>query len=485
MINYKTILKVLGTLSFIEALMMLLCFGICLLYREDDFMPFLISVMICLLFGFLLKYFGRESDNTLMRKDAYLVVTLAWLFFSSLGTLPFLFSGYITNFTDAFFENMSGFTSTGATILDNVQALPHGLLFWRSLTQWVGGLGIVFFTVALLPSLTGGSVKIFAAESTGPIKTKLHPRLSSNVKLILSVYLVLTIACIISFMFFGMDWFSAVNYAMTSTATGGFSIHNNSLEFFNSPAIDYTCALFCFLSGTNFTLLYLFASKHDLKTLYKNSEFKFYFSIVFIFTVFVMIQLIIKLQYPVEEAFRSSLFQVVSIITTTGLFNDDAGKWPHVTWAILGFCMFLGASSGSTSGGLKCIRGVMLLKCIRNEFMQILHPNAVVPLKIDGISITNQTRNTLLSFFATYLLLVGLSTFVLMLAKVDSTNAITIVLSSIGNVGPSFGLEIGPTMSWNILPNFIKWLCSFLMLVGRLEIFSVLVILTPSFWNKS
>lgn len=485
MINLRSVYKVIGSLLFIEAFILFVCFVMAFSYGEDDAMAFIISVIITLFVAFILKYLGRASNNSLSRRDAYLVVTLSWIVFSLFGTLPFTFSGYIPIFTDAYFENMSGFTTTGATILDNVEALPHALLFWRSITQWIGGLGIVFFTVALLPSMVGGSVKVFAAEATGPIKSKLAPKLSTSAKWILSVYLVLTVACMGSYMFFGMNWFDALNYSMTSTATGGFSTHNSSTEFFHSPAIEYMCTLFCFLSGVNFTLLYVSVAKLRIRDLFRNSEFKFYISLISIFSLFIMLELIFRRGYDVEPAFRSGIFQVISFITTTGLFNDDAGQWPHVTWVILAICMFMGACSGSTSGGVKCIRGVMLMKTIRNEFRQILHPNAVLPLKIDKTNIPYQKRGTLLAFVTMYLILCVLASFALMVAHIDSTNSITIILSCLGNVGPTLGLEIGPTMSWNILPNYIKWICALMMLVGRLEIFSVLVILTPEFWKKN
>lgn len=485
MINFRTIYKVIGSLLFIEAFIMFCCFGMAFAYAEDDAMPFLISVIITLFVAFILKYLGRQSNNSLSRRDAYLVVTLSWIIFSLFGTFPFTLSGYLHSFTDAFFETMSGFTTTGATIIDDVEVLPHALLFWRSITQWIGGLGIVFFTIALLPSMVGGSVKVFAAEATGPIKSKLHPKLSTSAKWILSVYLVLTIACTVCFMLYGMNWFDALNYSMASTATGGFSTHNSSTEFFHSPAIEYICTLFCFLSGINFTLLYTSVAKLRIKELINNSEFKFYLTITSVFVLFIMAELIISRGYDIEHAFRSGAFQVVSFITTTGLFNDDAGKWPHVTWVIFAICMFIGACSGSTSGGFKSIRGVMLLKTIRNELKQILHPNAVLPLKIDGANIPYQKRGALLAFLTTYLILCVLASFVLMVANVDSTNSITIILSCIGNVGPTLGLEIGPTMSWSMLPAYVKWICAALMLIGRLEIFTVLVIFTPSFWKDN
>ncbi len=485
MINFKIIYKILGSLLFLEATLMLWCLFMALWFQEDDTFAFLVSVIVTTFCGFVCKYLGRSADNYLSRRDSFLVVTLTWVVFSLFGTMPFLLGGYLSSFTDAYFETMSGFTTTGATIIDDVESLPHGILFWRSLTQWIGGLGIVFFTVALLPSLVGGGVKVFAAESTGPIKTKLHPKLSMSARWIWIVYFFITFACMGSYMFFGMDWFQGINYAMSTAATGGFSIHNNSTEFFHSPAMEYVTTFFCFLSGTNFTLLYFSAAKFKIRDLWRDSEFQLYVALVAGFTAFLMAELIIRNQYTLEHAFRSSIFEVVSFMTTTGLYNDDAGKWPHVTWVILALCMFIGACSGSTSGGLKCVRGSMLLKVLKNELRQRLHPNAVLPLKINDQNISNSQRVSLLAFVTAYLVLVLITAFIMIAAGIDNTNAITISLSSIGNVGPTLGIEIGPTMSWASLPDFAKWMCSAMMLIGRLEVFTVLVILTPSFWKKN
>jgi len=485
MIDWKIIFKITGSLLFIEAGMLLLCLAMSLYFHEDDALAFASSIVIILIFAFMSKYWGRSSDNNLSRRDAYLVVTSSWVIFSFFGALPFMISGYVPSFTNAYFETMSGFTTTGATVIDDVEALPHGLLFWRSLTQWIGGLGIVFFTIAVLPGMTEGSVKVFAAEATGPIRTKLHPRLSTSAKSIWTVYLVMTIGCLASYVACGMSLFDGVNYSMTTLATGGFATHNDSTEFFRSPATDYITTLFCFLSGINFTLLYAAVVKLKIKNLFKSTEFRFYFYVVTGFTAFIMAELIWRNHYSIEHAFRSAVFQVVSFITTTGLFNDNAAVWPHVTWVILAICMFIGACSGSTSGGMKCIRATMLLKIIRNEFRQILHPNAVLPVKVDGTNVPMQTRVTLLSFLTIDLLLVLITAFIMIASGIDNTNAITISLSSIGNVGPTLGTEIGPTMSWNTLPAFAKWMCTLMMLIGRLEIFSVLVIFTPQFWNKN
>lgn len=485
MINKKLIYKILGQLLFLEATLMLWCLAMSIYYQEDDAFAFLVTILATAAGGFLMKWWGRGADNSMSRRDAYLVVSLVWVVYSLFGMMPFMVSGYLTSFTDAYFETMSGFTTTGASIIDNVEALPHGLLFWRTFTQWIGGLGIVFFTIALLPSLVGGSTRVFAAEATGPIKTKLHPRLSTSAKWIWSIYVVLTLACMGCYYLGGMNVFDSLNYAMTTTATGGFSTHNMSTEFFHSPTLEYTCVAFMFLSGVNFTLLYAAVIKLKVKDLFRNTEFKFYIFLIAAFTAFIMLELMGRNQYGLEQAFRSAVFQVVSFITTTGLFNDDAGVWPHATWVVLAVCMFFGACSGSTSGGLKCIRGVMLLRIVRNEFQQILHPNAVLPLKIDGVNIPNQRRVTLSAFLTIYLLVSLFMTFAMIAMGVDSTNAITVTLSCVGNVGPTLGVEVGPTMSWSQLPDAAKWICSFMMLIGRLEIFSVLVIFTPAFWKEN
>ena len=248
MVNFRIISKIIGSLLFIEALFMSLCALISFLYHEDDLMAFLISLLITFGSGFFFLFLGRNSENSLSRRDAYLLVTAAWAVFSFFGMFPFLIHGCITNVTDAFFESTSGFTTTGASIIDDVEILPHAILFWRSLTQWIGGLGIVFFTIAILPSLVGGSVKVFAAEATGPIKAKMHPRLSTTAKWIWSIYFILTFVCGLSFCAAGMNWYEALNYSMTTTATGGFAIHNESTEFFHSPTIDYISITFQFLS---------------------------------------------------------------------------------------------------------------------------------------------------------------------------------------------------------------------------------------------
>ena len=485
MVNFRIISKIIGSLLFIEGQFMGWCALMSFFYNEDDLMAFLISLLITFGSGFFFLYLGRNSENSLSRRDAYVVVTAAWVVFSFFGMLPFLIHGCITNVTDAFFESTSGFTTTGASIIDDVEILPHAILFWRSLTQWIGGLGIVFFTIAILPSLVGGSVKVFAAEATGPIKAKMHPRLSTTAKWIWSIYFMLTIACGLSYCAAGMDWFEAINYSMTTTATGGFAIHNESTEYFHSPTIDYISITFQFLSGINFTLLYVSIVKMKVKALFSNSEFKLYVSVVAGATLWIMYLLLTRMGYDIEHAFRAALFQVVSFMTTTGMFNEDAGTWPHITWVILGVVMYLGACAGSTSGGFKCVRGVMLLKVIRNNFRQILHPNAVLPVKINGINIQQSKLVALFAFFTLTMMMTLVTATIMIVAGIDNTNAITIALSCVSNVGPTLGTQIGPVMSWSTLPDLIKWILCPLMLMGRLEIMTVLVLFTRSFWKEN
>ena len=486
MVNFRIIYKIIGSLLFLEAFFMGWCLVIGLVHHEDDVLAFLVSMLLTFGCGFLSLYFGRDAENALSRRDAYVVVTAAWVIFSFFGMFPFLIHGSILNFTDAYFETMSGFTTTGASIIDDVERLPHAILFWRSLMQWIGGLGIVFFTIAILPSLVGGSVKVFAAEATGPIKAKMHPRLTTTAKWIWTIYLLLTIACGFSYWASGMNWFEATNYSMTTTATGGFAIHNDSTAHFQSPTIDYISILFQFLSGINFTLLYMSLFKLRVGALLKSSEFKLYIAVVAGSTCSIMYLLLTHLGYTLEHAFRSALFHTVSFITTTGAFlGDDLGQWPHLTWVILGLVMYLGACAGSTSGGFKCIRGVMLLQVVRNNFRQILHPNAVLPVRINGQSVAPSKLLSVFAFFVLTILMVLFTATAMIFSGVDNTNAAVIALSCVSNVGPSLTNGVGPELSWSVLPTATKWLLCLLMLMGRLEIMPVLVLFTRAFWKEN
>ena len=484
MFNKLLICKILGTLLWIEAAFMSLGLILAICHMESDIMAFAVTVGVALLVGTALRLLGRHATNTLGRRDAYLLVTIVWIAFASFGMLPFLIGGYIDHVTDAFFETMSGLTTTGATVIDKVEGLPHGILFWRSLTQWIGGLGIVFFTIAIIPSFVGGSIKVFAAEATGPIKSKMHPRLTTTAKALWGVYILLTAVCAFCFFIFGMSPFDAVNYAMTVTATGGFATHDASTGYFNNAAIDYTAIVFMFLSGVSFALLYASLLQGKIKQLFKNAEFRFYTALTLAATAVIVYFLLRYNHYTLSDAIRYALFQVVSFVTTTGMFNEDAAQWHHITWVVLSLCMFFGGCAGSTASGFKCARGVIALKILRNEVRRMVHPKALLPVKVNNTSVHSPSQITLLAFFIAYITLCFTAYFIMILAGVDSTNSITIALSCGSNVGPTLGLEIGPTMSWSILPPLVKWILSGLMLMGRLEIFTVLVIFSPSFWKN-
>ena len=484
MFNKLLICKILGTLLWIEAAFMSLGLILAICHMESDIMAFAVTVGVTLLVGTALRLTGRHATNTLSRRDAYLLVTIVWIAFAAFGMLPFLIGGYIDHVTDAFFETMSGLTTTGATVIDKVEGLPHGILFWRSLTQWIGGLGIVFFTIAVIPSFVGGSIKVFAAEATGPIKSKMHPRLTTTAKALWGVYILLTAVCAFCFFIFGMSPFDAVNYAMTVTATGGFATHDASTGYFHSPAIDYTAIVFMFLSGVSFALLYASLLQGKVKQLFKNAEFRFYTALTLAATAVIVYFLLRYNHYTLSDAIRYALFQVVSFVTTTGMFNEDAAQWHHITWVVLSLCMFFGGCAGSTASGFKCARGVIALKILRNEVRRMVHPKALLPVKVNNTSVHSPSQITLLAFFIAYITLCFTAYFIMILAGVDSTNSITIALSCGSNVGPTLGLEIGPTMSWSVLPPLVKWILSGLMLMGRLEIFTVLVIFSPSFWKN-
>ncbi|MBR3727598.1 MAG: TrkH family potassium uptake protein [Muribaculaceae bacterium] len=484
MFNKLLICKILGTLLWIEAAFMSLGLILAICHMESDIMAFAVTVGVALLVGTALRLTGRHATNTLSRRDAYLLVTIVWIAFAAFGMLPFLIGGYIDHVTDAFFETMSGLTTTGATVIDKVEGLPHGILFWRSLTQWIGGLGIVFFTIAVIPSFVGGSIKVFAAEATGPIKSKMHPRLTTTAKALWGVYILLTAVCAFCFFIFGMSPFDAVNYAMTVTATGGFATHDASTGYFNNAAIDYTAVVFMFLSGVSFALLYASLLQGKVKQLFKNAEFRFYTALTLAATAVIVYFLLRYNHYTLSDAIRYALFQVVSFVTTTGMFNEDAAQWHHITWVVLSLCMFFGGCAGSTASGFKCARGVIALKILRNEVRRMVHPKALLPVKVNNTSVHSPSQITLLAFFIAYITLCFTAYFIMILAGVDSTNSITIALSCGSNVGPTLGLEIGPTMSWSILPPLVKWILSGLMLMGRLEIFTVMVIFSPSFWKN-
>lgn len=484
MIHLNTIFRIIGSLLLLLAGIFYL-FGIASPFLEgNDFFGFLASALATTFAGLWCRVIGKGSQGEFSRRDSYITITVCWIAFALFGSLPYWLGGHIPSFTNAFFESMSGFTTTGASILDNIESQPHALLLWRSLTQWLGGLGIVFFTVAILPIFGIDKVQLFAAESTGVSRRKVHSRVTVGSRWIFSIYMLLTAACVVSLKLCGMGWFDAINHGLTTIATSGFSTKQASIGAFHSVQIEYVITLFMFLSGINYTLLFLLFFKGKLRELYRNTEFRVYLFTVLAFTLAITSGLLAQGNIGVEKALRVSLFQVVSLQTTTGFATADYMQWPPYLWMLLSFIMFFGACSGSSTGAMKCGRVAILAKSIRGEFRRILHPNAVIPVRMDGNSISQDTRATVLTFTCLYFLLIFVGWFVFMIMGLDFVEGYSISVSCVGNIGPALG-TLGPAYSWSALPAAAKWFSTLLMLIGRLELFSILLMFTSSFWEKN
>ena len=483
MFHPKGIFRVIGMLLFIEALFMLLCVGVAFLYSESTVDSLLSSAGIVALIGTVLVTLCKRGDRNVSFKDGYVVVSLCWVVFSLFGTLPYILSNSIPDFTDAFFETMSGFTTTGATILQNIEELPKSILFWRMMTHWVGGLGIVFFTVAVFPMFGLNDIKLFSAESVGPMRSKLHPRISVTARWILTIYVALTVICTVSLNIAGMDWFDSVCHSMSTIATGGFSTKQASIEAFNSPAIEYVLTFFMLVSGVNLSLLYLALFKFKPMTLLRDTEFKTYLMIVAVFTFAIGTGLFFTTNMGVEESLRASVFQVVSLQTTTGFATVNYATWMPLLWLMLCALMFFGACSGSTSGAMKCVRISILFKVVWNEFKRIVHPNAVIPVRMSKRVIPTGVQSAILAYTVIYIFTLVAGLFVNMAFGIDFLDSFSLSVASVGNVGPALG-NYGPMDSFAPLPDGVKWFSAFQMLVGRLEFFAVLLLFTPVFWKR-
>ena len=452
---------------------------------SDIFQDFIICSFITLFFGFIMRLSTKTDRNSEIKKrDGYLIVVGGWLFMSLFGSLPFIFSGSIPSFTDAFFETMSGFTTTGSTILDNIESLPKSILFWRSMTQWIGGMGIIVLTIAILPLLGIGGMELFVAEAPGPTKDKIHPRIKETAKRLWLIYLGLTITETILLMFCGLNFFDAINHSLTTTSTGGFSTKQDSIAAFDNYYVEAIIMLFMLAAGTNFTLLY-FGLKLKIKKFIQNDEFKWYFLSV------ISIALLLSYYHHVHNetgslfsSFRDVSFQVVSIITTTGFATADYTTWGAFFTFIFFLFLFSGASAGSTSGGIKIVRIVLLIKNGLLEFKRRIHPKAVIPVLLNKETISSQITYNLLAFIFLYLFIFTIGSITMTAIGVDFMTSISAVASAISNVGP--GIEtVGPAQTFQHIPDTGKWVLSFLMLMGRLELFTVCVLFTPYFWKRN
>ncbi len=485
MINAKIIFRVLGSLLLLEMLLLLSCLGVGVFYNETDYLTFGVPALVAALLGGGLHFVGRGGENHMTRRDGYLSVSLSWLTFSIVGALPFLVSGYETRISAAFFETISGFTTTGATALDNIDSLPHSLLFWRSLIHWFGGLGIVFFTLAILPTMGTSGLKLFSAEATGLKIGKLHPRISTTARWLWGVYLFLTVACTLAYHLGGMSVFDAINHAFSTIATGGFSTHQDSFAYFQSARLEMIAAVLMFISGINFTLLYLFFIKRRFKDVLRDGELRFYILLMLGAVVIIAGSLLIQNDYSLEAALRESFFNVTSIQSSTGFTSNDPSLWPAPTLLIIFLLTAFGACAGSTTGGIKCIRVLTSYKLFVNEFRHILHPNAVLPLRINRTTVTVTVSHSVFAFLIAFALLLILGTLVYLFMGLTPLDAFSATLSLLSNAGPAFGHTLGPLDSWAQMSDSGLWLGSFLMLIWRLEIFSLLLPFVPAFWKDN
>ena len=481
-VSYRFVAYLIGLLLAFESMLLLACCCVSIIYGERDLMSFIVSFAICLSVSAILLVYGRRKKCAMSRNEGYIVVALSWVFCSVFGMVPYLWGGFIPNITDAFFETMSGFTTTGATILDNIESMPHGILFWRSLTQWIGGLGIVCFTIVLLPGFGASSQMLYLSEATGVTHNKLYPKTRVMARYIFMVYILLTAIESALLMAGGMGLFDALCHSMTTTATGGFSTKQESIAYWHSPYMEYVVSIFMLLSAINFSL-YIVAFKSKWKKLREFVELKWFACSVGLLTLIISAVLFLNNGYSAEEAFRKSLFQVATCHTSCGFATDDYNLWPPFTWMLLIFAMLSGGCTGSTSGGVKNLRLIIIANCIRNQFRQILHPRAVLPVKVGGL-FDNKLLTTVLVFFAAYLSVAFIGWTLLMAFGVGFTEAMSTVISSMGNVGPGLG-SFGPAFSWAALPDAAKWILSSLMLIGRLEIFGFLLIFYRSTWKGS
>ena len=483
--NSSVIVYVIGTLLLLNGSLMLSCVPFAIYYDDQNHInTFLLCSLITISFGFLLRFLTKDEKNAEIKKrDGYLIVVSGWLCMTFFGTLPYLLTDSIPSFTDAFFETMSGFTTTGSTILDEIESLPKSILFWRSMTQWIGGMGIIVLTIAILPLLGIGGMELFVAEAPGPTKDKIHPRIKETAKRLWIIYFSLTALETVVLMFFGLSFFDAINHSLTTTSTGGFSTKQESIAAFQNPFVEAVIVIFMFLAGTNFTMIY-FGLKMKFRKIVNNDEFKWYLSAVFILILLLSFYRTHTSSSDFIHAFREISFQVVSIITTTGYATADYTLWGSFLTFIFFLFLFSGASAGSTSGGIKIVRIILLIKNGLLEFKRRLHPKAVIPVMLNKQVISSTITYNLLAFIFLYLFVFTLGSIFLSFLGVDMLTSISAVASAVGNVGPGIA-DVGPSSSFSQLPTSAKWILSLLMLMGRLELFTVCVLFTPYFWKRN
>tara|TARA_R110002073_G_scaffold336208_1_gene530922 strand:+ start:58205 stop:59728 length:1524 start_codon:yes stop_codon:yes gene_type:complete len=499
-LNIKIIFQMMGFLLIFNGSFMLISAAISLFYKDGATKGILFAGIVTILVGLLMRFTSKGFKKEVKKREGYIVVTLGWVLMSLSGSLPYLFTETIPVFTNAFFETISGYTTTGASILNDIESMPQGILFWRSTTHWIGGMGIIVLTIAVLPLLGIGGMQLFAAEAPGPSADKLHPRITDTAKRLWYIYFGLTVTEALLLKFAGMGMFDAVNHAMSTLSTGGFSTKNDSVAHWNDqPMIQYIIALFMFLAGTNFVLSY-FAFKGKFKKVLNDEEFMTYFLNIIGVTIIVSLAVYFNanvsnvptetqlIAHPMvygelESAFRHGLFQVLAIITTTGFVSADFTIWTPFLTVFFFLLMFFGASAGSTSGGIKFVRHIIMIKNGYLEFKRSLHPNAIIPVRFNKKSISKDIVFNIIAFVILYLILFAVGALGFGFLGLDYITSVGTSASSLGNVGPAFG-QLSPVYNYDSLPMLGKWWSAFLMLLGRLELFTVLILFTPYFWKS-
>ncbi len=481
--NYKLIVHMLSVALVFVALFMTLPVFVSLIYKGDDTIILAISMLVTLLSGvtgYLLTRGARGEE--IRHRDAFVIVCIAWATIAFFGALPYVLAGTFNTFTDAYFESMSGFTTTGASALTDIEKIPKGLLFWRSLTQWIGGMGIILFALAILPLIGGGGMQLFKAEVPEISVDKLRPRIVDTAKALWFIYVGLTTLTTVVYLLGGMDIYDAVSHAFTTMATGGFSTKNASIAHYKSPFIEYASALFMFLAGINYSL-YFNLLQGKASAVIKNNEFRFYGATTLVIMTLITLDLLVTAETTIEDSFRLALFQTTSIMTTTGYATADFERWSPFAQSLLLLCMFFGGMIGSTAGGIKQVRVLLMLKQGYREIYQLIHPHAITTLKLDNKFLSKEVLGSIWGFVFLFLVMCSIATIGMTLCGVDLVTAFTTVLSAAGNVGPALG-EAGPAENYSNIPTTGKWILVFCMLAGRLEVYTVLILFVPNFWKR-
>ncbi|MCD6153290.1 MAG: TrkH family potassium uptake protein [Syntrophobacterales bacterium] len=480
----RNVLYILGPFLFCLGLTMLLPLAWSFYYRQGDYKALSISMGITSIVGALLYFIFKPANGeiTLNHKEGFLIVAAGWFLAGVFGSLPYLIHGVLPAFTDAFFESISGFTTTGATVITNIESIPHGILLWRSLTQWLGGMGIIILSIAVLPLLGVGGMQLYKAELPSPVKDKLTPRVAETARTLWIVYIIISIVEFIMLLFGGMDVFNSLCHTFSTMATGGFSTSDASIGHFRSVYIDGIITLFMLIAGINFTLHYSLIMG-NFKTVIKNSELRFYLGIVLISVIIITLNLRLNIFEDIGQSIRYAAFQAISILTTTGFTTDNFNEWPALSKIILLLLMFIGGSAGSTGGSIKCLRILLILKHSYMELYRLVHPHAVTAVKLGKKTVYPETMASIWGFFILYLLLTVVASILMTSLGLDMITAFSSVVATIGNVGPGFG-AVNASLTYSEIPSLGKWILSFCMLAGRLEIYTVIILMIPEFWKK-